>query len=405
MIAQKRVSGVYLRTRPALPPARRPFGTHPPMTTTPQARLADYREEDGAIHFRIAHSPDPAETAAELKRRIPTWARSYDPKEREWSIRAEYRETLREVFFNAPVGPAPARRSRRVHTLDSRRGQAAWVVLTLLVIVIGGAALWARPLLFNRASQAAEPTATIDSAGAPDALSATPGVSALQGRITAAANLREGPGTAFAVRAQAGAGDEVTAVGRTRGDDNYWWLRLESGTWVRSDLVVSTDAGELPLQVGLLPELPADGGDTPTAAAEALDAPGVQDDGRVEATVTWVTDGDTIHVMIAGREHRIRYIGIDAPEREDADYEEAAAANRALVAGQTVLLEKDVTESDDYDRLLRYVYLPDGTMVQERLLRDGWGVSTYIPPDLRHRERLAAAEAEAQQAKRGIWAQ
>ncbi len=97
---------------------------------------------------------------------------------------------------------------------------------------------------------------------------------------------------------------------------------------------------------------------TPTVALPAL-LPG----SRTVAFVTGIVDGDTIHINIAGERFTLRYIGIDAPEMASPSGDVAREANLRLVEGQTVYLEKDVSETDRYDRLLRYVYLADGTFV------------------------------------------
>jgi micrococcal nuclease len=69
------------------------------------------------------------------------------------------------------------------------------------------------------------------------------------------------------------------------------------------------------------------------------------------ATVTYIVDGDTIDVSIGGTTYRVRYIGIDTPERGDYFFSEATEANRVLVEGQQVILVKDVSETDRYGRL------------------------------------------------------
>lgn len=110
-----------------------------------------------------------------------------------------------------------------------------------------------------------------------------------------------------------------------------------------------------------------------------------------QATVVWVIDGDTIDVEIDGQEYRVRYIGIDTPERDEVCYDEATDANARMVEGRTVTLVADVEDMDRYDRLLRYVYV-DGVFVNEVLIRDGWAeVLTIEPNDTweRHFETLA----------------
>ena len=124
-----------------------------------------------------------------------------------------------------------------------------------------------------------------------------------------------------------------------------------------------------------------------------------------KARVTAVVDGDTINVLISGfYERRVRYIGIDAPEmRRDCFATEATAFNRQLVLGKDVALERDVSDTDRFGRLLRYVYLPTGEMVNELLVRGGYAVARSYPPDTKYKARFEAAERQAQQANAGLW--
>jgi len=124
-----------------------------------------------------------------------------------------------------------------------------------------------------------------------------------------------------------------------------------------------------------------------------------------KARVTAVVDGDTISVLISGfYERRVRYIGIDAPEmRRDCFAPEATAFNRQLVLGKDVALERDVSDTDRFGRLLRYVYLPTGEMVNELLVRGGYAVARSYPPDTKYKARFEAAERQAQQANAGLW--
>ncbi len=127
------------------------------------------------------------------------------------------------------------------------------------------------------------------------------------------------------------------------------------------------------------------------------------------AQVVTVIDGDTIDVLLNGQKYRVRYTLINTPETEHSPKgaepfgAEATAANRALVEGKTVQLEKDVSETDQYGRLLRYVYV-DGLMVNEELLRQGLAHVATFPPDVKYVERFLAVQKEAQTAGRGIWA-
>ena len=121
------------------------------------------------------------------------------------------------------------------------------------------------------------------------------------------------------------------------------------------------------------------------------------------AKVTQVIDGDTI--IIEGN-YRVRYIGIDTPEVYPKVEEygiEAWKANRRLVEGKEVRLERDATETDKYDRLLRYVYVGD-VFVNAELVRQGLAEAKAYPPDTKYQDYLEKLEAEARLAGRGMWA-
>ena len=121
------------------------------------------------------------------------------------------------------------------------------------------------------------------------------------------------------------------------------------------------------------------------------------------ATVTRVIDGDTI---IIDTGHRVRYIGIDTPEiypEREAYGMEAWQANRQLVEGKQVRLERDVSEKDKYGRLLRYIYVDD-IFVNAELVRQGLAEAKAYPPDTKHQDLLEQVEKEAKRAGRGIWA-
>ena len=119
-----------------------------------------------------------------------------------------------------------------------------------------------------------------------------------------------------------------------------------------------------------------------------------------ESRVVRVIDGDTVD--LAGGD-RVRYIGIDTPEWNERLYDEATDQNADLVANRGVRLIKDVSETDRFDRLLRYVYADD-ILVNAELVREGWARAVRFEPDVAHAECYAALEREAREAKRGIWA-
>jgi len=121
------------------------------------------------------------------------------------------------------------------------------------------------------------------------------------------------------------------------------------------------------------------------------------------ALVIQVIDGDTI--VIKGG-YRVRYIGIDTPEIHpelEAYGLEALQANRELVEGRIVRLERDISETDRHGRLLRYVYV-DGIFVNAELVRQGLAQAKAYPPDIKYQDYLDELEAEAKHFDRGIWA-
>jgi len=125
--------------------------------------------------------------------------------------------------------------------------------------------------------------------------------------------------------------------------------------------------------------------------------------------VTNVVDGDTIDVLIDGQEYRVRYIGIDTPETvhptvgEEPYGSEASDYNKTLVMDKTVFLEKDVSETDQYGRLLRYVWLDAETMVNALLVAEGYAQVTTFPPDVRYADQFLEFERPTRENALGLW--
>jgi hypothetical protein len=120
---------------------------------------------------------------------------------------------------------------------------------------------------------------------------------------------------------------------------------------------------------------------------------------RTKAKVVRVIDGDTIKVDIDGEIHSVRYIGIDTPEttkgKNEPGGQEATEANRRLVAGKTVYLEKDKSDTDRYGRLLRNVFTEDGTFVNAELVRSGHAEVFTYGADRRYESVLKRAAVES----------
>jgi len=125
-----------------------------------------------------------------------------------------------------------------------------------------------------------------------------------------------------------------------------------------------------------------------------------KDNDRVEARVVRITDGDTIVVEIDEIEYKLRFIGIDSPEgylgNESAEY------NRKLIEGKTVTLIKDVSETDSFDRLLRYVIVGD-IFVNYEMVNKGYAKSGSWPPDTSCDDTFRQAQTNAQTSKLGMW--
>lgn len=125
----------------------------------------------------------------------------------------------------------------------------------------------------------------------------------------------------------------------------------------------------------------------------------------ISARVARVIDGDTIE-LVDGR--KVRYIGIDSPEMGDSRKAtacfaaEAAEENRKLVEGKTVRLVSDVSETDHYGRLLRYVYTSD-VFVNDSLVRQGFANVATFPPDVAYQEQFLESQREAREQGRGLW--
>ncbi len=140
-------------------------------------------------------------------------------------------------------------------------------------------------------------------------------------------------------------------------------------------------------------------------------------------TVTRIVDGDTLKVFYLEGEESIRLIGIDTPEsrvnkktkkdakRSGQDIETIIAMGKrateyveSLVKpGGLITIEFDVQERDRYKRLLGYVYLPNGNMLNEEIVKAGYASVMTIPPNVKYKDRFLIAYQEARERKVGLW--
>jgi micrococcal nuclease len=125
-----------------------------------------------------------------------------------------------------------------------------------------------------------------------------------------------------------------------------------------------------------------------------------------------VVDGDTFVVLKEEKEVKVRLIGVDTPESVDPRKKvecfgkEASVFLQSLIEGKYVRLEQDMTQAnvDVYGRLLRYVYLSDNGLVNDKLIREGYAHEyTYKVPDIKQGQ-FKQAQKEAREKMRGLWA-
>lgn len=118
-----------------------------------------------------------------------------------------------------------------------------------------------------------------------------------------------------------------------------------------------------------------------------------------------VIDGDTIEL---DNGDKVRYIGINTPETVDPRKpvecfgKEASAKNKELVEWKLVRLEKDVSDKDQYGRLLRYVYVTD-IFVNDQLVHDGYAQVSTFPPDVKYKDLFLASQTYARENNLGLW--
>ena len=122
------------------------------------------------------------------------------------------------------------------------------------------------------------------------------------------------------------------------------------------------------------------------------------------ARVTRVIDGDTIEIEHGPMKERVRYIGIDTPERGKPFYKEAKEYNEKLIGDNLVTLKMDVQLRDKYGRLLAYVYLEneDRTFVNAKLVEDGCAQVMTVPPNVKYSDLFLKLQREAAQNEQGL---
>jgi micrococcal nuclease len=146
----------------------------------------------------------------------------------------------------------------------------------------------------------------------------------------------------------------------------------------------------------------------PAPQQPAAPAAGIPSEAHA-VVVTRVVDGDTIWVrpQLGGEQQRVRLLEIDAPETggsaECYGTQAAAFATAQLAVGSTVYLTADREDTDQFGRMLRYVWTADGTFFNEEAVRQGYARAVLFEPNDRFIGLIRDAEAEARRARRGLW--
>ena len=132
------------------------------------------------------------------------------------------------------------------------------------------------------------------------------------------------------------------------------------------------------------------------------------------ATLVSVSEGDVIEVDINGVRETVRYLGVDTPDAGQLGFATATAADQTLVQGQELLLQREQTDRDAQNRLLRHVYTVDravsdafnggyaGIYVNGQLAADGWAMPYSSAPDVSRQPELDRWALDASRAPRGF---
>lgn len=128
-------------------------------------------------------------------------------------------------------------------------------------------------------------------------------------------------------------------------------------------------------------------------------------------TIKKVIDGDTVTIDDGSEKGiRVRLIGINAPEprnykhrREEPYGKEASKFLKEMLQDKKVYLEYDIEQQDQYGRDLAYLFLEDGTFVNDSMLKAGYAEVMTFPPNVKYVDRFVKSQQEAKAAKRGIW--
>ena len=125
---------------------------------------------------------------------------------------------------------------------------------------------------------------------------------------------------------------------------------------------------------------------------------------RYECIVTKIVDGDTLYCDTQSESKKVRLIGVNTPEMNTSEgIVSKQFVESRLTIGDKIKLELDVREYGPYKGLLVYVYLSNGVMLNELLVKEGYAQVATYPPNVRYLELFTKAEQDARMNKRGLW--
>jgi micrococcal nuclease len=123
----------------------------------------------------------------------------------------------------------------------------------------------------------------------------------------------------------------------------------------------------------------------------------------VDGDTFWINDGSSNGL-------KIRLIGVDTPENKarfgkPKEYfgDEASAFTKKMLSGKKVRLEYDLDEFDSFGRTLAYVYLEDGTFLNEELIKQGFATIMTVQPNSKYADHFYKLQVEARENNRGLW--
>ncbi|MEG1990418.1 MAG: thermonuclease family protein [Clostridia bacterium] len=135
-----------------------------------------------------------------------------------------------------------------------------------------------------------------------------------------------------------------------------------------------------------------------------------------KAYVSRIVDGDTIEVIISNKKYKVRFIGVNCPEyTSKVEYygKESTEYTTNLLKNKYVYLEKDISNTDKYNRLLRYIWLeiPNNNSVEETqnkmfnsiLLSNGYAQIATYPPDIKYVDIFKDISIKARKNNTGLW--